>query len=291
MEGCIVKIRPPEGRTIDLISAGRVNTFDYIQRLQSLNWQQLFDEYNIGETFERLRDAWKENYDYILLGSSTGVTDIGDVCTAVFPDILVTVLVVNEQRLEVTKYIIERARAVHGNLPWDRNRLLILPILGRDESYTEYVLLTAWRKRISDEFGFTIKDWIPKNIDVDTYFQKVFVPYYSYWSFGENLPVIQREGEMENPASISAAYGRITSLITSGLDWTVLEQSANPAEIELLRSKATLGEAKSVEIRRQGKALECVCRGLLPSGGGSRSGCRGLFWVPDRKQKPSTSTL
>ena len=168
---------------------------------------------------------------------------------------------------------------------------IILPILGRDESYTEYVLLTAWRKRISDEFGFTIKDWIPKNIDVDTYFQKVFVPYYSYWSFGENLPVIQREGEMENPASISAAYGRITSLITSGLDWTVLEQSANPAEIELLRSKATLGEAKSVEIRRQGKALECVCRGLLPSGGGSRSGCRGLFWVPDRKQKPSTSTL
>jgi hypothetical protein len=169
------------------------------------------------------------------------------------PDILVIVLIANEQNVDGTKYIIERTRTVHRSLPRDRNRLLILPILGRDESFTEYVLSAAWRKRISDELGFTLKDWMPKNIEVETYFQKVFVPYYSYWSFGENLPVLQRESEMENPASISAAYGRITSLITSGLDWSVLEHSANPAEIELLRSKASLGEAKSVEYDRKAR--------------------------------------
>jgi cellulose biosynthesis protein BcsQ len=250
---CIVKIKIPNSRTIDFISAGQTNTVDYVHRLQSLNWQQLYDEYNIGETFERLRDAWKDDYDYILLDSRTGVTDIGDVCTALLPDILVTVLVANEQSIDGTKHIIERARTVHGSLPRDRNKLLILPILGRDESYTEYVLSTEWRKRISGELSFTIKDWIPKNIEAQTYFQKVFVPYYSYWSFGENLPVIQRETEMENPASISAAYGRITSLIESRLDWSVLEHSANPAEIEHLRSKASLGEAKNVEYAAKAK--------------------------------------
>src|SRR5205823_2354758 len=105
------------------------------------------------------RNAWKEQYEFILLDSRTGVTDIGDVCTALLPDVLVTVLVANEQNIEGTKYIIERARFVHGQLPRDRTKLIVVPIIGRDESYTEYELSAAWRARINHELAFTLRDW------------------------------------------------------------------------------------------------------------------------------------
>jgi cellulose biosynthesis protein BcsQ len=243
---CVIKINISDNLHIDLISAGRA-TPDYGQRVQSINWQYLYEKGDLGEKLEKMRSEWKSSYDYILLDSRTGVTDIGDVCTAMLPDILITVLIANEQSIEGTKYVIERARTVHGRLPRDRTKLIVVPIIGRDESFTEYELSASWRARLGHELEFTLADWLPRSIDAQKYFQKIFIPYYSYWSFGENLPVVQQEDELENPASISAAYGRIASLIQSNLDWSALEQGINSAEVDLLRSKALRGEAKSAE--------------------------------------------
>lgn len=243
--------------TLDLISSGRQDD-RYGSRLQTLRWDRLYDELDIGQAFEDMRDDWKRSYDYVLLDSRTGVTDIGDVCTALFPDLLVTVFVANEQNIEGIKLIIDRARTVHGQLPRDRSKLTVVPLLGRDESYTEYELSSAWRERISRELGFTLSDWMPKEVDASYYFQKVFIPYYSYWSFGENLPVIQREQEIGNPTSISAAYARLTSLLESGLDWKVLEQGVNSSEISSLRSRASVGEAKIAELDARRQEIEIL---------------------------------
>jgi hypothetical protein len=103
-----------------------------------------------------------------------------------------------------------------------------------------------------------LSDWLPKELDAHTYFQKIFIPYYSYWSFGENLPVIQREQELGNPTSISSAYARLTRLIESGLDWTVLEKGVDSAEINSLRSRASEGEAKSAELEKKRLEVEML---------------------------------
>lgn len=246
---------PLGSSSIDIIPAGRRDA-QYGPRLQELNWARLYDEHDVGQAFENMREEWKSCYDFVLLDSRTGVTDIGDACTALFPDLLVTVFVANEQNLEGTKLIVERARKVHGQLPRDRSKLIIVPLLGRDESFTEYELSTTWRKRIGAELGFTLTDWLPKDLTAESYFQKIFIPYYSYWSFGENLPVIQQEQELEKPTSISAAYARITSLIDSGLDWGVLERGVDSAEINSLRSRAAEGEANTVELEHTRQQLE-----------------------------------
>lgn len=243
--------------SLNLISAGRRDPA-YGSRLQKLRWDRLYEEFDIGQAFEDMREEWKKSYDFILLDSRTGVTDIGDVCTALLPDLLVTVFVANEQNVEGTKSVIERARTVHSQLPRDRTKLTVVPLLGRDESHTEYELSSSWRQRISAELGFTLTDWLPKELDAHTYFQKVFIPYYSYWSFGENLPVIQREQELSNPTSISSAYARVTSLIESGLDWTVLEKGVDSAEINSLRSRASEGEAKSAELEQKQREIETL---------------------------------
>lgn len=243
--------------SLHLISAGRRDPA-YGSRLQKLRWDRLYEEFDIGQAFEDMREEWKKSYDFVLLDSRTGVTDIGDVCTALLPDLIVAVFVANEQNVEGTKAVIERARVVHAQLPRDRTKLTVIPLLGRDESHTEYELSSFWRQRISAELGFTLSDWLPKEMDAHTYFQKIFVPYYSFWSFGENLPVIQRELELSNPTSISSAYARLTSLIESGLDWTVLEKGVDSAEINSLRSRASEGEAKSVELEKKQLEVEML---------------------------------
>jgi MinD-like ATPase involved in chromosome partitioning or flagellar assembly len=251
---CLIEVGLGEDK-LSLISAGRRDPL-YGARLQSLQWDQLYEKHNIGQVFEDVREEWKRSYDYILLDSRTGVTDIGDVCTALFPDLLVTVFVANEQNIEGTKLIIERARTVQGQLPRDRTKLVVIPLLGRDESTTEYELSSIWRARISEQLGFTLSDWLPNGVGPMSYFQKVFIPYYSYWSFGENLPVIERDEELGNPTSISSAYARLTSLIEAGLDWKVLEKGVDSAEINSLRSKASIGEVKSVELEASRAEIE-----------------------------------
>ena len=251
---CAVDVRLGN-ESIHLISAGRRDAL-YGARLQSLQWDRLYDEHDIGGVFENMRDEWKRSYDYILLDSRTGVTDIGDVCTALLPDLLVTVFVANEQNIEGTKLVIDRARTVHGQLPRDRTKLVVVPLLGRDESNTEYELSSMWRARISEQLGFTLLDWLPNGVSPLSYFQKVFIPYYSYWSFGENLPVIERDEELGNPTSISSAYARLASLIEAGLDWKILEKGVDSAEINSLRWKASIGEAKSAELEASRLELE-----------------------------------
>jgi TPR repeat protein/MinD-like ATPase involved in chromosome partitioning or flagellar assembly len=246
---CLIQI-PIGDRSLDFLSAGRQDS-SYSEKLHALNWHLLYDEYDIGEVFENMRQDWGKAYDFAILDSRTGVTDIGDVCTALLPDILVTVFVANDQNIEGTKLIVERARTVHGKLPRDRSKLIIVPLLGRDESHTEYELSSIWRARISEELRFTLSDWLPKELDASTYFQKIFIPYYSYWSFGENIPVIQREQEIENPNSISAAYARLATLLESGLDWSALNQGENLAELHSLRSRAAVGEAKNVALQQR----------------------------------------
>jgi MinD-like ATPase involved in chromosome partitioning or flagellar assembly len=245
------------GGNLDMISAGKRDP-SYSLRLQNLRWDRLYDEIEIGQAFEDMRDEWKRTYDYVLLDSRTGVTDIGDVCTSLLPDLLVTVFVSNEQNIEGTKLIIDRARTVHNQIPRDRTKLIVVPLLGRDESYTEYELSSLWRKRIADELSFTLSDWLPREVDPESYFQKVFIPYYSYWSFGENIPVVQRENEIGNPTSISAAYGRLTSLLDSGLDWKVFEKGVNSAELNSLRSRASLGEEKGAALEASRQEIEAL---------------------------------
>jgi MinD-like ATPase involved in chromosome partitioning or flagellar assembly len=251
---CVIEVRLGEQR-LHLISAGRRDP-QYGARLQSLQWDRLYEEHDIGQAFEDLREEWKRSYDYVLLDSRTGVTDIGDVCTALFPDLLVTVFVANEQNIEGTKLVIERARTVHGQLPRDRAKLVVIALLGRDESNTEYELSSTWRTRISEQLGFTLSDWLPNGGKPAELLPKSFYSLFSYWSFGENLPVIQRDEELGNPTSISSAYARLTSLIETGLDWKVLENGVDSAEINSLRSKASIGEVKSAELEASRVEIE-----------------------------------
>jgi cellulose biosynthesis protein BcsQ len=248
-----VSLRAKSGTVdFDFISAGRVGP-DYSDRLQKINWQQLYDDLHLGKFLERLRLEWKQKYAYVLLDSRTGVTDIGDVCTVLLPDTLVAFFVTNEQNLDGVQHIIDRAHLVTQKLPIDRGKLVTLPVLARDEIYNEYKRAQEWRHRSAEKFAPVLKDWLPKSVTAASYFQKMFIPYVTHWSFGESLPVIENEEEIENPASISAAYSRLATLVKGGLDWGVIAAGENPLEVEALkvqnvRLEESIGGARRVAL-------------------------------------------
>lgn len=221
---CITEIRIDD-HAIDFLGSGKKNATrdfegeaDYIKSLQSLSWEKLFSEGDLGRYLEGLRDQWTQTYDYILVDSRTGASDTGDICTILLPDVLVALFVMNKQNIEGVSRIAKRAREVRQKLPIDRTQLLVVPIAARRES-AEYSAYAKWEEIALDSVDQFYKDWLPKEIRPAEALRLLSLPYVPNWSFGERLPVIEGSLELQDPSSLSSAYARIARLIFSEFDW------------------------------------------------------------------------
>jgi len=73
---------------------------------------------------------------------------------------------------------------------------------------------------------------VPKEVSPGDVINKLYIPYVTIWSFGERIPVLESTRELQNPASIGAAYSRIATLLMSHMDWYSLEQRSSADEIQ-----------------------------------------------------------
>ena len=117
---CRLKVSVPQGETIDIIHAGREGE-TYTSQLRALNWDRLFAQ-GFGRQLEDLRDEWRAQYDYVLVDSRTGITDIGGICSILLPDYLVSLFTTTEQSVLGVKDTMVRARTAQKELPLDRQR-------------------------------------------------------------------------------------------------------------------------------------------------------------------------
>jgi cellulose biosynthesis protein BcsQ len=257
---CLLRVNFKDA-AVDLISAGK-KTSDYRKRVQQLDWRKLFKQHSIGNYLDGLRDEWRRSYDFILVDSRTGITDIGDICTVILPDVIVALFVANHQNVDGVKDIVQRARLARRSMPVNRSMLMVLPIPGRDESKTEYEMSMRWRDIFEREFGPLFNEWLPKEISPSEALSKLFIPYVPIWSFGERIPVLEGRRELQDPTSIGAAYLRLATLISSHLDWyavfektdiqelrnTKIELDSKQREYEVLRSRQSELKRRNVFI-------------------------------------------
>ncbi|MGH3613728.1 MAG: hypothetical protein ACRDRK_14280, partial [Pseudonocardia sp.] len=75
------------------------------------DWAELYERYGLGEFLERCRAEWKAEYDFVLVDSRTGITDIGGKCTVQQPEVLVMLFTANEQSMRGTLDVARRAVA------------------------------------------------------------------------------------------------------------------------------------------------------------------------------------
>jgi hypothetical protein len=188
-----------------------------VNKLQQLNWPELFSQNNLGWYLEELRRQWIVAFDFVLVDSRTGITDIGGICTILLPDILVLMFTTNRQSLDGVIDVFRRARRAQDALSVDRSRLMGIPVPARDESRTEYQQAQEWRDIFAGDLAFIYNDWLPSGLTADHVLQKLRIPYVPFWSFRERLPVVE-EG-IEDPQSIGYSYALLAGLIGTDLNW------------------------------------------------------------------------
>ena len=251
---CLISVNAPKIEEIHLLPAGKNPNHrdaedDYARRLRAIDWETLFEKRRLGNYLEQLRDEWKDAYDFVLIDSRTGITDIGGICTIHLPDTLVSLFTANEQSLDGVKDVMVRARRGHGRLPVDRRRLLVIPVSSRDESSSEYELAKQWRKKFAGALTDFFDDWIPQDQDPEIVLDYLKIPYFPYWSFGERVPVLEQP-DPDNPKTLAFAYQSLARLILSGLDWSEARVGTQATEA----SKQL--EAKAEQARLEARRLE-----------------------------------
>jgi tetratricopeptide (TPR) repeat protein/MinD-like ATPase involved in chromosome partitioning or flagellar assembly len=186
----VVPLQHPWTRgEIDFVAAGATSDDQYVKRIQRLDWARLYSEHDLGARLEKVRAEWFTRYDFVLIDSRTGITDIGGICTAHLPDVVVLVFTANEQSLRGVLDVAKRADVARDKLPYDLSRLLMLPVPSRFDAREEKLRADTWQARFTQELAPLVSPWLPRTVPVPTLIGHVTVPYVPYWSFGEEIAV------------------------------------------------------------------------------------------------------
>jgi MinD-like ATPase involved in chromosome partitioning or flagellar assembly len=226
----------PDGVRLDLIAAGKQDDETYVSRLQRVDWEELYTAHDFGATLESWRDEWMRNYDLVLVDSRTGITDSGGICTAQVPDVLVFAFTANEQNVKGVLDIVERAMRARDGLPYDRPRLLTVPLLSRFDAQPEYEQGEAWRRELAERMKPRFRDWAPRGSSTEELLQRVTVPYFPVWSFGESLPALT-ESE-RNSEQVTYSIAGLAALLARRLDDVSLLIENRDSYVETARQAA-----------------------------------------------------
>lgn len=103
-----------------IMPSGDTSTSSYTNKLASINWNSLYREEKGYLFFEDLKQQWKAHddigFDYVLIDSRTGHTDVGGICTRQLPDLVVAMFVPTMQNIIGLKPIINEIRSEKSRL-------------------------------------------------------------------------------------------------------------------------------------------------------------------------------
>jgi len=195
----------PRGGVLDFLSAGRQRNGDYQATLSALDWDNFYDNLHGGQFFDTLSEVMKEHYDYVLIDSRTGLSDVADICTVHLPDIVVDCFTLATQG-------IAGAGMIAGLIQAHRNRnIKILPVpmrIDHAETSKADVGLAYARERF---------EGLPAGLSAeerDQYWATITVPYRSSYAYEEMLATF---GDPPgSPYGLLAWYERIATWVTDG---------------------------------------------------------------------------
>ncbi|WP_410669605.1 CATRA system-associated protein [Amycolatopsis sp. cmx-4-68] len=221
-----------EQGAVALLAAGRQDQ-TYTGRVQGIDWADLYQR-GFADFLEQCRAEWTTDYDFVLIDSRTGISDIGGICTAHLPDRLAVLFTANQQSVEGVVDIAHRANLARDRMPYDRPPHLVLPILSRLDNRVEYQRAEEWQERCAQITAPLFRNWLAKNVSQDLMLRHVTVPYVSYWSFGEQLPVLDEL----TPSSdqVSFALETVAAVIAQQFDRTDLLADNRDAYVAAARA-------------------------------------------------------
>ncbi|WP_430500591.1 FxSxx-COOH system tetratricopeptide repeat protein [Micromonospora trifolii] len=195
----------PDGGGLDFLSAGRQNS-DYAVSVSGLDWDNFYNRLGGAQFFEALRADMKRQYDFTLIDSRTGLSDVADICTLHLPDTLVDCFTLSDQGIDGA------ARVAHSVRDRYRRRdIRVLPVPMRvdqaEKERAEAGRLLAMRRFAGLPAGMT-------EAERRRYWAAVEVPYRPFYAYEETLATF---GDPPgSPTSLLAAFETLTGILTDG---------------------------------------------------------------------------
>jgi tetratricopeptide (TPR) repeat protein len=194
------------GGSLDFLSSGRQNDL-YAATLGALDWESFYNRLNGGEFLDALRADMKRHYDYVLIDSRTGLSDVADICTVHLPDVLVDCFTLSTQGIEGAAQVARSVQELyHGKRP-----IRILPVPMRVDPFE--------KEKVDAGHAVAVRlfDGLPAAMtepERQAYWSEVQVPYRPFYAYEETLAVF---GDAPGaPTSLLSSFERITGHITKG---------------------------------------------------------------------------
>ena len=211
----ITELELDEPGLVHLLAAGGQQDEDYARRVQSIDWAALYAQ-GFADALELCRADWTEAYDFVLIDSRTGFADIASICTAHLPDHLVVLFTANDQSVSGAVNVVRRADRARDRMPYDRPQLSVVPVLSRFDSRVEYERAESWYRTCTEVTTPLFHNWLVRNVEPSLMLRHLTLPYVSYWSFGEQLPVLAERTPSAN--QIAYALETIAAVVALRLD-------------------------------------------------------------------------
>src|ERR1022692_4636915 len=194
----------PGAGCLSFLSPGRQNS-DYEPTLSALDWDTFYDKLYGAQFFDALRADLKSKYDYVLIDSRTGLSDIADICTLHLPDVLVDCFTLSTQGIEGAAMIAQMVRGHSGR------GIRILPVPMRSDPAEKEKMNAgqAFAARLFDGLRAGLSESARR-----AYWSAVEVPYKAFYASEETLACFG--DEPGSPNTLLSSFERIAAHIPQG---------------------------------------------------------------------------
>jgi len=185
------------------MSAGRQNP-GYPATLTSVSWDEFYERFGGGQFFDAMRDTLRDEYDYVLIDSRTGLSDVAQICTLQMPDVLVALFTLSDQGIEGVDQITRQVRDLYS-----QRGIRILPVPTRiDEAEKDKA--DSGRAYARSRLAGLPQDM--DDVERARYWSDVEVPYRAFYAYEETLAVFGDRADTEH-SSLRAAFERLAKQI------------------------------------------------------------------------------
>ena len=205
----------------------KAGVFDagYSLRVNTFEWERFYNR--LPELIQLLAERLAEEYDYVLIDSRTGVSDVSGICTTLMPDNLVAVFTPNRQSFLGVLDVIRQATDYRKQSE-DLRPLMVFPLPARIEP-AEPNLRSEWRfgSKRKNLRGYQphFEDLLQEiydlpQCDLTQYFDDIQIQHIPRYAYGEEIAV-QLERSTDR-LSLAQSYDKFTDqLVTSQTPWSI----------------------------------------------------------------------
>ncbi|MFZ5511854.1 MAG: KGGVGR-motif variant AAA ATPase [Pseudomonadota bacterium] len=202
----------PEGGRLDLVPAGRQGP-GYASRLGSFDWDTFYERLGGGSFLEAVKTRLREEYEYVLIDSRTGVSDTAGICTVQMPDILVLLFTYNNQSMRGAQAValsaLDMRRKLCVQFPGQPLRICAVPSRADPFETRKLQLRQNYARRLFDP----LLEQVPE-LERNAYWAGVEIPYSPFLSYEEVLAPLVFNAE--DPKFPVAATLRLGAYLTDG---------------------------------------------------------------------------